>query len=259
MTNLTLNLKKYPASGDLPFGFVVAIPEQGFFILEGDVQNFIGKRNRFDLIGKRFGRLTVISLVGVDKRGNRLWDCACDCGKKNEAVLGKILKEGRTKSCGCLREEAAKRANTTHGMSLSSEYSIWKSMIQRTTNKNASNYGLYGGRGITVCERWLKSFEAFYEDMGPRPDGMTLDRKDNDGNYEPDNCRWVTSVVQNRNCRLRSDNKTGCAGVEKLRNGRYLASINNDSGFISLGRYSTLPAAVEARKQGELKYWGKEI
>jgi len=143
-----------------------------------------------DLAGKRPGRLEVLFYVG----GNR-WVCVCECGAR-VVVLGASLRKGRTKSCGCLARERA----TKHGMSRSRAYGIWKAMMQRCYNPNCSAYAYYGGRGIIVCECW-HSFVNFLIDMGEPPPGLSIDRINNDGNYEPTNCRWATPSEQNQNRR----------------------------------------------------------
>jgi hypothetical protein len=158
-----------------------------------------------ELTGQRFGRLIVINQnIQRTLAGAVRWDCVCDCGEKT-TVIGSSLIRCSTTSCGCyqkeirkvISKEAVRTANTTHGMRDSLEYNSWHSMIQRCTNTNDSSYKDYGGRGIQVCERWLNSFEVFYEDMGPRPSpDHTLDRRENDGNYEKNNCKWSTRKEQ---------------------------------------------------------------
>ena len=139
-----------------------------------------------------FGRLSIIKCKGSN--GNELtWLCKCDCGKII-VVSSNHLQRKHTTSCGCYCREI----HTTHGKTGSLERSIWNSMIQRCTNPNNKRFKSYGGRGITVYDRWLK-FENFYADMGDRPEDMSLDREDNDGNYEPGNCRWATIEEQNNN------------------------------------------------------------
>lgn len=155
------------------------------------------------LIGEKvpetFGRLTPIG--NRFKRGdNSIVVCECECGEI-QAVYLCHLRSGATTSCGCVQKESASKANTTHGLRRSGAYSSWASMIGRCTNKNLKSYACYGARGITVCDRWLRSFENFYADMGPRPNGCSIDRKENCHGYSPENCRWATSFEQQNNKR----------------------------------------------------------
>lgn len=160
------------------------------------------------MIGMRFGRLVVTASApshrSPDGRPRKRWVCACDCG--TQAVrLGEHLRAGRSISGGCLRRELMAMvgaANRQHGATKTPEFRTWQGLIQRCTNPNARAWANYGGRGIRVCDAWLKSFEAFLADVGTRPDSsLTLDRIDNDGHYEPGNVRWATKLEQTRNRR----------------------------------------------------------
>lgn len=145
--------------------------------------------------------------------------------------------------------------NKFHGMTKSKEYSAWHHMKDRCLNPNDANYGIYGGRGIKICDKWIDSFLKFYEDMGDRPEGTSLDRIDVNGNYEPSNCRWANSVTQARNQRLRSTNTSGYKGVSfhKHQN-KWISRITINKSRISLGYFETKEEAIKARKEAEIKY-----
>lgn len=168
-----------------------------------------------DLAQQKFGRLVVIKRVGKDNNGNYEWLCQCNCGQK-KVIRGSSLRNGNTRSCGCLHKELASKANIKHGYYKTKIYGLWNQMIQRCTNPSDPGYGNYGGRGITVCSRWLK-FENFLKDMGKVPEGHQIDRINNDGNYCSTNCRWVTPKQNNRNQRSNHsetfDGKTQCIGA----------------------------------------------
>lgn len=159
-----------------------------------------------DLTGKRFGRLVVL---GVDDRETRktYYNCLCDCGN-TKSVRSDSLICGAIRSCGCLKKEQDRvnlEANHSHKMSGTRIYEIWQGMKGRCYNKNDPRYHRYGGRGIIVCDEWKNDFSTFYEwaKENGYDDTLTIDRKDNDGNYEPSNCKWTTVKEQ---CNNRSTN-----------------------------------------------------
>lgn len=154
---------------------------------------------KVDLTGMLFGRFRVLSEADRSKSGHVMWACVCQCGTV-KTVSGAALRSGNTQSCGCQKNESASQRLTKHGMSKSPLYAVWSTMKDRCLNEKSSDYGLYGGRGITVCERWM-SFENFAADMGDRPHGTSIDRIDNSKGYEPRNCRWATTKDQARNKR----------------------------------------------------------
>ena len=151
-------------------------------------------------VGDVFGRLTVMAKVG--QRGGRSM-CLCTCGNTKIVKDGALLR-GETRSCRCLQSELSSKRFLKHGATQggwSRTYRSWQSIFQRCDNPKHPDFDYYGGRGITVCARWRESFENFRTDMGERPEGMTLDRRDNSKGYGPDNCRWATRTQQSRNSR----------------------------------------------------------
>ena len=152
-----------------------------------------------DLTGRTFGRWTVVGYLETDRYYRRKWSCQCSCGNPG-SVFGSALLSGASLSCGCLQREAVRAAHLRHGHAQrntdSPEYTAWLHMRGRCGNPKEKFYKRYGGRGIRVCERWQNSFENFLADMGSRPPGMTLERKNNDGNYEPSNCVWASRDAQ---------------------------------------------------------------
>lgn len=161
-------------------------------------------------VGSRFGKWTVVSRT----RDSHVM-CKCDCGTDREIHVSN-LTSGRTESCGCNRKISVALASTRHGMYGTPTYSTWSSMMTRCTNQNCKSFPGYGGRGISVCESW-KSFDNFFADMGEKPrKGMSIERINNNGNYEPGNCRWATGSEQARNTRR---TKITPLDVSQLRDG----------------------------------------
>jgi hypothetical protein len=177
---------------------------------------------RKDLTGKKFGRLTVLKYHATISR-RAMWECECECGKRS-IVRGGHLIAGATKSCGCLGKENASKAKIKHGDTIGEHsrlYGVWQNMKNRCNNTNLKGYKDYGGRGITVCDEWLNSYSSFkewavangYDDSAPRGK-CTIDRIDNDGNYEPSNCRFVDSFVQVSNQRPRKTRRVEQMTIE---------------------------------------------
>lgn len=162
---------------------------------------------RLDLTGQRFGRLTVLECLGANNKGRIDWKCACVCGKEVVKYTA-MLRSGKARSCGCYQKEVARAhtlSMTRHGNYSggrpTAEWSAWAAMRARCTVVSHAFYPAYGGRGITVCERW-QIFENFLADMGARPGpGYSIDRRKNELGYSPENCHWATSIEQNNNTR----------------------------------------------------------
>lgn len=155
-----------------------------------------------DLTGKSFGRLIVIKRSYLMRSVKPLWECLCQCGKTT-FVRGSDLKNGKTRSCGCLKDELVSIRFSKHKRKFTTEYNIWRTIKDRCLNPNNKSYKNYGGRGITICSEWKDSFETFYSDMGDRPKGFQIDRINNNEGYFADNCKWLSP---SENCRNKRNN-----------------------------------------------------
>jgi len=164
-------------------------------------------RQHQDLTGMKFGRLTAISRV-VDSVPTT-WLFLCECGTEKE-INSSAVKSGSTQSCGCLNKERRIEISTTHGCSGHPLYKIWEGMVGRCTRPQSTEWNSYGGRGIKVCDQWLNSPSQFFKDMGDRPKGFTIERINNNGNYEPSNCKWASPLEQGAN--KRNNNTTELDG-----------------------------------------------
>ena len=198
--------------------------------------------------GDRHGRLVIVAAYTEKGKHGWLHQVKCDCGTI-KAVLGKSLYRGHSQSCGCLQVERS----TKHGKTKSAEYKAWCAMITRCTNEKQPGFKNYGGRGISVCERW-REFENFLLDMGKKPTTKhTLERVNNDVGYWPDNCIWADRFTQSQNQRTRVDNKTGYKGVsfDKAKQ-KYITHIQKDGERTYLGQYDDLHSAIKARRNAEM-------
>jgi len=161
---------------------------------------------KIDMIGRTFGKRTVIALAPTPSWHTKaFWRMRCICGREDD-ILGQALRDGKANQCKDCRAKEFILRGTTHGQArqgkITTEFRIWTGMIDRCTNPRSDHWKWYGERGIQICDRWKNSFESFFADMGPRPKGLSLDRfPNNDGNYEPGNCRWATPKEQIANQR----------------------------------------------------------
>lgn len=216
-----------------------------------------------DLTGKKFGRLSVLKRAGTNSSKKPLWECECDCGIV-KSIVGAALVNGTTQSCGCLRKELLSQRSKTHGLSKTRIFDIWYAMKRRCHDENQDNYQYYGGRGIKVCDRWqdflhfkddmYESYLKHVEEFGESQ--TTLDRVNPDKDYTPENTRWANYTTQNRNTRIRRDNKTGYRGVyRREENGDYIAYIKVNKENISLGIFDNIEDAILSRRNAETTYW----
>ena len=190
----------------------------------------MGGHNKLNLVGQKFSRLTVVEEAGRKAKKEVLWLCECECGNKTEATTHQ-LRQKRIQSCGCLRVDEGRKtglAAMKHGHGKDSgrspTYGSWQAMKDRCLHPHRAEFKWYGAKGVTVCERWLNSFENFLADMGERPEGMTLDRINPFGNYDPDNCRWANADTQSKNTR-RAVNVTIDGMTKNLREWSVISGI----------------------------------
>lgn len=218
------------------------------------------RSNKYDP-GKKYSMLTIVSegqKVTYEKGSVRQVWCSCDCGNPElTLVRTSNLVSGNTSSCGCVGEESRK----THGLSNSRTYGIHEAMLRRCKPELADKFPYHAGKGISVCARWNPklggSFENFFEDMGEAPEGLSLDRIDVNGNYEPDNCRWASDSIQGYNKNLDPNNTSGKSGVSWYNQSqKWSAEIHVNSEHIRLGMFINFEDAVAAREAAELKYYG---
>lgn len=198
----------------------VSVMYSEFNLKVGPEARTVAHMKRIDLAGQVFGKLTVLGYASTSARGRARWRCRCECGQETEAE-GANLRNGNTRSCGCSwRRRGLEHPNSTHaeaGKFTTPEYRAWVNMMTRCYNVKNKSYSDYGGRGVVVCDRWRDSYEAFLSDVGRRPGPRsTLDRIDNEGNYEPGNVRWASYFTQARNrrsTRLSVDDAAAIAGA----------------------------------------------
>jgi hypothetical protein len=206
-----------------------------------------------DRKGQRFGRLLVIEEAGRSASKKVMWRCACDCGKETVVPAGGLVT-GNTTSCGCVLKEKI----TKHGGWKNASYNTWRAMMRRCYKEQDKDYPRYGGKGVSVCERW-HDYLNFVADMGEPVGDETLDRKDVYGNYEPDNCRWAGVKTQNRNLRVRANSVTGVTGVSKTNSGTYMAKVTVGKKAFYSKCFKTVEAAAAARKELERLHWGVAV
>lgn len=221
---------------------------------------------KHDLTGHRFGKLTAVYPV-PDKSHRARWHCVCECGNEKD-VLQQNLTNGHVRSCGCIHSEVNKEKIERYNSSIGREshhntksrlYRIWIGIKSRCFVQTASNYKNYGQRGISVCDEWVNSFSAFskWAIQNGYNDSLTIDRINADGNYCPENCRWVTMSIQEFNKRISSRNTSGTTGVSfnKACN-KWVAYIRKDGKLYHLGTFANIDDAIYARKQAEKRLYG---
>lgn len=214
-------------------------------------------------IGQIYGFLKVIENLGMQPGGNIgkthryvLANCL-NCGSSPRRYKLSHIKDGSIKSCGCFRNKSAKTRLLKHGMSNNKTYHVWANMKKRCLNSKHKDFPAYGGRGITVCEKWMKSFNNFLLDMGEAPPNTSLDRINVDGGYTPENCRWASFTEQSFNQRMKGNNTSGRTGVHlRKKSNKWLARISIKGKSIDLGLHESFEDAVAARQKAEIELYG---
>lgn len=200
-----------------------------------------------DITGKRSGKLVAIERLEKGSSGY-YWLCKCDCGNTHKVAIGHFNK-GSIRSCGCLKLESL----TTHGMTKTTTYTSYRKMIDRCKSKEYSDFY----KDVTICDRWLESFENFFEDMGERPEGMTLNRIHGAKMYSKETCEWATLSVQSYDQKRSKVNTSGRTGIQFFpKKGLWLSRIKVNRKTIRLYYGPSYEEAVKAREQAELKYFG---
>ena len=209
--------------------------------------------NRIDISGKRFGRLTAIRCLYTDSHRKSIWECICLCGNRANVAYGNLVSF-TSKSCGCYRNQVRSAVHRKHGMYGTSIYGVWQRMKQRCLNKKTKDYGIYGGRGISIYRPWL-NFKNFLMDVGQKPNSKyTLDRINTNGNYEPGNVRWATRKEQC--CNRRPFKSRKYKGVYANNKGHWTASIRNNRKSIYLGYFKNQEAAALAYNEKAKELFG---
>lgn len=207
-----------------------------------------------------------LEYVKTNKNYKPIWRIRCFCGKEF-TTIGAMILNGDKQSCGCKKPQrdyskGEESKSYKHGDSFSRLYGIWVDMRARCHNSNLKNYKNYGGRGIKVCKEWDESYTAFKEWAlkNNYKDDLTIDRIDVNGNYEPDNCRWTTMLVQSRNKRANTKNLSKTSGVTLIKGTTWVVRIKSRGVQYNIGSFkmSELKEAIEARRDAEIKYWGEE-
>ena len=209
-----------------------------------------------DLIGQRFGRLVVTGFREWEQVTNNrvsVWNCLCDCGNEHFTRRQNLFEES---SCGCWKSEKLSEAHTIHGMHGTTTHKSWTKMKERCLASYYKEKEYYQDKGVEICQEWIDSFEAFFADMGERPEGTTLDRIDGTKGYCKENCRWADLTTQAYNRAMNSNNTSGRTGVYQLTNGNWKAQIGYYKQNIILAYDVDYETACKAREEGELKYYG---